>query len=442
MAALHRPLGRFLTGIGVATLGLVAFTHCTSKSSNTITVLEPDAGAGGMNGASGGEGDGASENAGAAGEGSPGTAGSGNGNGGEGNGCESTAAFQLSEGPGRATEPYVVWTGDGYGVAWQDDRDGNTEIYFARLDAEGNKIGDDVRVTNDPGESVTPVLAWASSEFNLVWSDDRDGNTEIYFVRLGPAGSELADEVRVTDDVARSEFPAMVRSGGGIGLVWNDTRDDDIFQVYAAFLGGQGQKLTTDHRVSTGDVLSASPVVAMGESGAGVAWHDLRDGEGLQIYFARTDTTGVLVGEELRLSDEPGGTPSIAVNGSTFAIAWASSPGSGGEVYSVLVDESGAVNGQPVPLSSSDSTAGFPAIIARDDGYAVVWPDGRDGDREVYLAELDADGIKLDDEIQISDDATSSTDAVVAESPLGYGVAWVDDATDTTGEIMFRAVCR
>jgi hypothetical protein len=37
--------------------------------------------------------------------------------------------------------PSLVWTGAEYRVSWQDTRNGFYDIYFARLDTTGNKIG-------------------------------------------------------------------------------------------------------------------------------------------------------------------------------------------------------------------------------------------------------------------------------------------------------------
>jgi len=45
--------------------------------------------------------------------------------------------------------PSLSWTGSEFGVSWYDDRDGNEEIYFARVSSAGAKIGSDLRVTND-----------------------------------------------------------------------------------------------------------------------------------------------------------------------------------------------------------------------------------------------------------------------------------------------------
>src|SRR4030042_958061 len=75
--------------------------------------------------------------------------------------------------------PSLSWTGSEFGVSWFDSRDGNSEIYFARLDAAGVMQGSEIRITSDSGESMFPALAWTESEFGVAWFDARDGNPEI-----------------------------------------------------------------------------------------------------------------------------------------------------------------------------------------------------------------------------------------------------------------------
>jgi len=47
------------------------------------------------------------------------------------------------------------------------------------------KIGRDVRITNDASYSGFPSLAWTGSKYGVSWEDERDGNDEIYFARIG-----------------------------------------------------------------------------------------------------------------------------------------------------------------------------------------------------------------------------------------------------------------
>ena len=90
-------------------------------------------------------------------------------------------------------EPTIVWTGTEYGVAWNDFRTGE-DIYFARLDASGDKIGGDLVVTDPSAEAYGSSLVWTGSGFGVAWGDWRDGSgsneyAEIYFARLNGAGT-------------------------------------------------------------------------------------------------------------------------------------------------------------------------------------------------------------------------------------------------------------
>jgi hypothetical protein len=49
----------------------------------------------------------------------------------------------------------------------------------------GILAGTDLRVSYNPSNSTDPSLAWSGSEFGLSWTDNRDGNNEIYFTLIG-----------------------------------------------------------------------------------------------------------------------------------------------------------------------------------------------------------------------------------------------------------------
>ena len=73
-----------------------------------------------------------------------------------------------------------------WGIAWDDTRTGNEEIWFARVDATGVKVGSDTRVTNAPGHSRNPSIVWAGGKYGIAYSDDRESiNDEVYFTPLG-----------------------------------------------------------------------------------------------------------------------------------------------------------------------------------------------------------------------------------------------------------------
>ena len=79
----------------------------------------------------------------------------------------------------------LSWTGSEFGVSWYDSRDGNGEIYFARVSSSGSKLGSDLRVASAASASSSSSLSWTGSEFGVSWWDACDGNDEIYFARIG-----------------------------------------------------------------------------------------------------------------------------------------------------------------------------------------------------------------------------------------------------------------
>jgi hypothetical protein len=66
---------------------------------------------------------------------------------------------------------------------WHDDRDGNLEIYVAKVLADGAKPGPDIRVSDGLSDSDQPGIAWSGSQWGVVWKDCRQasGHPEIYF---------------------------------------------------------------------------------------------------------------------------------------------------------------------------------------------------------------------------------------------------------------------
>jgi len=68
-----------------------------------------------------------------------------------------------------ATGPEPAWSGSEYAVAWNDDRSGDGEVYFARLSPSGERIGLDARLTYCyPGTRVASMVL-ASDSRGTAW---------------------------------------------------------------------------------------------------------------------------------------------------------------------------------------------------------------------------------------------------------------------------------
>jgi hypothetical protein len=77
----------------------------------------------------------------------------------------------------------VAASGSALHMVWEDDRDGNYEIYYKRSLDEGVSWEQDTRLTNDAGFSFYAFVSAADSVVHVLWYDNRDGNNEIYYKR-------------------------------------------------------------------------------------------------------------------------------------------------------------------------------------------------------------------------------------------------------------------
>lgn len=113
-------------------------------------------------------------------------------------------------------------------LVWSDSRDGNSEIYFKKSTDGGSTWSNDQRLTNASGNSTEPALVLGDSgKIYLVWIDTRDGNSEVYFKYSEDDGVTWSADTRLTNNPGSCSHThiAISPDKGNLYVVWNDTRD-------------------------------------------------------------------------------------------------------------------------------------------------------------------------------------------------------------------------
>jgi len=85
-----------------------------------------------------------------------------------------------------------------------------------------------VRLINDPAVSQFAFIAVSGSVVHVVWQDNRDGNNELYYKRSSNSGLTWGDDERLTIDPASTGYPFAAASGSDVHVVWNDYRDGTL----------------------------------------------------------------------------------------------------------------------------------------------------------------------------------------------------------------------
>jgi hypothetical protein len=341
--------------------------------------------------------------------------------------------------------PSVVWTGTEYGVAWHDNRDGNWEIYFARLDASGVLIGSEVRVTNDSAISGGPSLVWTGTEYAVAWRDERDGPAEIYFARIDASGSKVGSDVRVTNDSGYSSSPSLVWTGHEYGVAWHDDRDevtDPNTEIYFARLHWSGNKIGSDQRLSNALGLSEYASLVWTGTEYAVSWHDGQYGDS-EILLARIDSLGHEIGTERRVTNSAGGSEmsSIVWTGTTFGATWHDSRDGNWEIYFARLLSDGSRIGSDLRITNDTATSGYPDLIWTGGDFGIFWHDNRSGTWELFQAVINPEGVKVGGDAALTNDPAGSYAVSAKWTGTEYGLAWHDDREGNFEIYFTRAAC-
>jgi len=136
------------------------------------------------------------------------------------------ADTRLTNDPGITGNASISVSGVNVNLVWYDKRDGNNEIYYKRSQNGGTNWGPDVRLTNNSADSWCPSISASSSLLHVVWYDYRDGtNPEIYYKRSTNGGTSWETDVRLTNNISISNLATVSTSGTSVHVVWTEQRD-------------------------------------------------------------------------------------------------------------------------------------------------------------------------------------------------------------------------
>ena len=299
--------------------------------------------------------------------------------------------IKLTDNANTSGRQSLVFNGTGYGAAWMDNRDGNWEIYLATFDANGENFSSS-RLTNNMAASVYPSLTWTGSNYGAAWQDNRDAfvTYEVYFALADDGRNKIGGDIRVTDVFGDALSPVAVASGTGFRITYNnvDVLSNEIYSVPLTIAGSVGSQL----RVTDASGVSLWPAMTFTGSEYGIAWLDERGGVA-DIFFTRLSAAGSEIGDDVRVSPASSVDPDREVisagwSGSEYGLAWTDDRDGVNKLYFTKVDREG---GRVCPDEKIVNTTGistYPSLVWANGRWALAWHDGRDGNLEIYFAIL------------------------------------------------------
>ncbi len=306
---------------------------------------------------------------------------------------------------------------DGVGgaiVSWNDRRNFTYDVFAQRIGSDGTVqwTVNGVAVCVALGHQESTALASDGAGGAIVaWQDSRNGASDIYAQSLDASGSArwAADGIVVCNAGQTQTSPRSIPDGaGGAIIAWTDSRNALDYDIFAQRIDADGNLLWAPGGVAVCATMynqTGCRIVPAGSAGeAIVAWIDYRGGGGgvSDIYAQKIDASGnplwtpngVVVcgaaGDQLNVQ--------LISNGSGGAVAvWDDGRGGTGprDLYAQRIDADGTVgwmaDGEAICRAAGDQTT--PWITP--DGYGgacIAWRDERSGLADIYSQRIDYAG--------------------------------------------------
>ncbi|MCI4355093.1 MAG: hypothetical protein L3K06_06995, partial [Thermoplasmata archaeon] len=270
--------------------------------------------------------------------------------------------------------------------------------YFNRVDPSGKKLSPDVRITNAPGFSLRPDLLWDGTEYVVVWSDRREGDTvgRVFGQRIDASGKLVGGNVPLTPDGIDVDIPGIAKGDSGLGLVFTE-RNAGLRQLYFRTVSADLSSLGPSVQIGSGDVTSAA-ITWSGDRYV-VAWDTVVRGvggdkvPGPSIRGAAVAPDGSILVSERDVTPAAAFARSEAVLslGDRLLLVWADvdSAGSPFSLVSEMIGRDLAPLSQPRVVTSGPSDSVNPAMAFGPGGdVAVAFEDLRSGNYQVYVTHL------------------------------------------------------
>ncbi len=318
------------------------------------------------------------------------------------------------------------WSGYSYLAIW--DSEGN--LRGARVDESGNVMDSSgIDVCSACKIQSAPDLIWGGANFLVVWEDSRNGDFDIYGVRVDSGGTVLDSPnlPLVVDPSADQRYPTVSCDGTKHLVVWQNMLDStgSYYRIEGLRISRSGEPVDPQpFAISSGDK-DGRPNVAFGGGRYLVVWED---NFFYDIYGALVDTVGITKSEfGIRTSSGVQEDPVVASDGDQFLVVWEDfgSHWPNSDILAARVTSGGTVlDPSGIVISSASDAEAAPSVCFDGINYIVAWSRSS----ELCVSRVTPQGTVLDpDGFAITDISPYSLTSV-SSGPVKYG------PSDTVGQ--------
>ena len=284
-------------------------------------------------------------------------------------------------------------------VVWMDQRNLNTDLYYSKSTDQGTTWSPAVRIDNAPGTtaSLLPDIAVnrSGTEVYVVYHDNRGGSQDIWLARSLDGGTTWNPSVRVDDWLVGSGTSQTARvavdDAGAVYAIFTDWRNSTSpYQMFFAKSTNEGSSFGPNIQLSTvasGSFTWAPDIATEGTGQVYAAWTDATTSESVRVAASSNS------GTTWSTATVQTGSPGMLMRGASLATR------TGGRVSVAYPSSAGAVRYSEsvdfgatwtTPLQVDDAAAGVnrqsPSLSTFLGTPWVVWADDRFGTYDIFAS--------------------------------------------------------
>lgn len=236
-----------------------------------------------------------------------------------------SVAAQLNESMGQD----LVANGDTLHVVWWDQHNAGSAIYYKRSDDAGLTWTENVAITDTTGHATFPSVAVSGSTVHVVWFDSLGNFSASFYKRSLDGGNTWGPNICI--DSVTTFWPGVWASGSLVVASLNNLVAPGNTEVFFRRSLDNGTTWNTIQQISNADGRSEDPAIRVLGADVHLAWNDNRNGY-METYYRHSADSGVTWGPETELIN----------------------PGHNYASYSTMI----SLNGQHVDIPSGDNQNG------------------------------------------------------------------------------------
>ena len=326
-------------------------------------------------------------------------------------------------------------------VAWHVGAVTRRDIYLSKLSSGAKEFYQNQRIISDGGDQCNPVLALdRDNKLHLAWQDNRNGNWDIYYSSSADR-INWSSPIRISDSDADQINPVIAfdySTTPQVHIAWQDMTNNN-WDIYLSS-SSNGFVTKTTVPLTTNYDNQIEPTIAVdNNNNVYVAWTDYRNGNP-DIYGASAMTAwnNQAIISNTRHKSSP--VIDCESQGNILHLLWVEQNNNDKDIYYAYTEgfPTSPINGFSIVDDSSSSDQWAPALLVQghsggDLKVFAGWQDHRNiidnnDDSDIYFAEASTQfGANLF--IQADMGQAHQSQAILGMGPSEPYLIWVDDRT-------------